>query len=66
MSSYKKMITQIQLLQFFIGGVLFTHGYLSGGFCIYAPLYDLSMILLFSNFYYKSYVRGAKVHEKKE
>ena len=65
MSNYKKMVTQIQLLQFVLGGILLTHGYMRGGFCIYAPLYDVSMILLFSDFYYKSYVRGgAKKHQK--
>jgi hypothetical protein len=56
MAHHKKLITQVQLLQFIVGLFLLTHGYTLGAYCIYAPLYDMSMLLLFGNFYYRSYV----------
>lgn len=62
---WKKNITQLQILQFI---VLFKHalfGYLYHGFCIYGLFYGLTMTSLFSNFYYKAYVKSKPVDTKK-
>ena len=48
--SWKKQITQLQLLQFFVAFGMLMHGYSLGVYCIYAPLYDLSMIVLLAIF----------------
>ncbi|OWF34562.1 elongation of very long chain fatty acids protein 5-like [Mizuhopecten yessoensis] len=55
---WKKHITQLQLLQFFIGFVHATIGHIYHGFCIYGIFYGMSMTILFSNFYYIAYVKG--------
>lgn len=59
---WKKRLTQFQLVQFFIGVIHTSFGYLYHGFCIYGSLYGLTMILLFSNFYYNAFIakRGKK------
>ena len=56
-NSWKKKITLIQLVQFVIGLLFATPGYLYHGFCIYSILYTLSMILLFGNFYYNAFIK---------
>lgn len=55
--TWKKRITQIQIVQFLIGIVHGTYGYLYHGFCIYSVLYGLGMISLFSNFYYHAFLK---------
>jgi hypothetical protein len=55
--SWKKLITKMQILQFFIGMIHTTIGYKYHGFCIYGPLYGLSMVVLFGNFYVRAYTK---------
>mmetsp|Transcript_25622 Transcript_25622/g.35536 ORF Transcript_25622/g.35536 Transcript_25622/m.35536 type:complete len:245 (-) Transcript_25622:40-774(-) len=64
--SWKKQITQLQLLQFFVAFGMLMHGYSLGVYCIYAPLYDLSMIVLFGNFYYRNYILSPPPPREKE
>ncbi|XP_028402198.1 elongation of very long chain fatty acids protein 4-like [Dendronephthya gigantea] len=54
---WKKRLTQLQIFQFVIGLAHTSCGYLYHGFCLYGPFYALSMMLLFSNFYYNAFVR---------
>lgn len=63
--TWKKMMTQLQIVQFFIGLVQCTYGYLYYGFCVYGIFYGVSMVVLFSNFYYQAYIR-VKPAEKKQ
>ncbi|XP_064645770.1 very long chain fatty acid elongase 1-like [Lineus longissimus] len=53
---WKKQVTQLQIAQFLIGSCFGVYGYLNHSFCIYSILYALIMTVLFSNFYYHSYV----------
>lgn len=55
--SWKRHITHLQLIQFFIGIVFSIPGYLYHGFCIYSLLYPASMIILFSNYYYAAFIK---------
>lgn len=55
--NWKKRLTQLQILQFFVGLTHTSYGYVFRGFCIYGPFYALSMIFLFSNFYYYAFIR---------
>ncbi|XP_020894020.1 elongation of very long chain fatty acids protein 4 [Exaiptasia diaphana] len=54
---WKKALTELQLTQFFIGVWHQTTGYLYYNFCWYALVYEFSMIILFSNFYYHAYLK---------
>lgn len=58
--SWRKYITQLQILQFFVLFVHAAHGYLNHGFCVYGLFYGVTMTSLFANFYYKSYVKCSK------
>jgi elongation of very long chain fatty acids protein 4 len=60
---WKKRITQLQLLQFLFGFVHGSIGYLYHGFCIYCVLYVVALIVLFSNFYYHTYIKGKPLVE---
>ncbi|XP_013422210.1 elongation of very long chain fatty acids protein 4 [Lingula anatina] len=53
---WKKNLTQLQILQFFIDFVFAGVGYVYHGFCIYGFLYGLGMTSLFMNFYHKAYI----------
>ncbi|XP_078284586.1 very long chain fatty acid elongase 5-like [Rhinoraja longicauda] len=53
--TWKKRMTQLQIFQFFMDLLLATWGYLFHGFCIYGILYGLTMLGLFSNFYFKAF-----------
>lgn len=55
--SWKKRMTELQIVQFLLGFVHATIGYISYNFCVYGLLYGLSMTTLFSNFYYQAYIR---------
>lgn len=54
--TWKKRITQMQMVQFVIAICHGVYGYLYHGFCIYCIFYGVSMFLLFSNFYYKAFI----------
>ena len=59
---WKQKMTQLQMFQFVIGIIHSSVGYLHHGFCVYSIFYGLSMLGLFSNFYYHAFlkVRGDK------
>ncbi|EDV26126.1 uncharacterized protein TRIADDRAFT_24481, partial [Trichoplax adhaerens] len=54
--TWKKRLTEMQILQFIIGVTHSTLGYLYHGFCFYGVIYGFSMLWLFCNFYYKAYL----------
>ena len=63
---WKKRLTQLQIVQFLVGFAHVTYGYIYHGFCIYGPFYCLSMLLLFSNFYYHAFVRRKSEGNRKK
>ena len=63
---WKKHLTQLQLIQFMIGLCHMIVGYLHHGWCVYGILYELSMIWLFSNFYYQAYLKERATVKKIE
>ena len=54
---WKRRVTELQILQFFIDLIYGTIGYLYHGFCIYGIIYGLLMVYLFLNFYYHAYLK---------
>ena len=54
---WKKFMTQFQIVQFVIDMMHALVGYLYHGYCIYGIFYGITMIGLFSNFYYVAYVK---------
>ena len=59
--TWKKRITQMQIGQFLIAIVHGLYGYAYRGFCIYSVMYGVGMITLFSNFYYRAFLRPRKM-----
>ena len=59
--TWKKRITQMQIGQFLIAIVHGVYGYAYRGFCIYSVMYGVGMITLFSNFYYRAFLRPRKM-----
>jgi len=57
---WKKLLTQFQIAQFLFDLAFCVIGFLHHGFCIYSILYSVSMLVLFSNFYYHAYVKKKK------
>ena len=53
--TWKKRITQMQILQFVLVICHVLVGWLYHGFCAYSVLYAFSMLALFSNFYYNAF-----------
>ncbi|XP_064645692.1 very long chain fatty acid elongase 1-like [Lineus longissimus] len=53
---WKKALTQLQIAQFMIILVFTLYGYQFHKFCVYSIFYPLSMMILFSNFYYAAYL----------
>ena len=54
--AWKRLITQLQMVQFLVGVVMGVNGYLSHGYCVYSILFPAAMFGLFSNYYYHAYV----------
>lgn len=54
--TWKKRITELQLIQFTIGLVQDYFGYRYFGFCVYIVFYTSFMIILFGNFYIRAYI----------
>lgn len=55
--AWKKQLTQLQLIQFMVGLCHLTVGYLHHGWCAYGIWYELTMVWLFSHFYYQAYIK---------
>ncbi|XP_071952578.1 very long chain fatty acid elongase 5-like [Antedon mediterranea] len=55
--AWKRYLTQLQILQFLLGGIHAMYGYAFHNFCIYSLIYAVVMISLFSNFYYQAYIK---------
>ena len=67
--TWKRRITQSQMAQFVFAICFAIHGYFNHGFCIYSILYGVVMLLLFGNFYYRTFIlkpRAAKLLEERE
>ncbi|XP_005090244.1 elongation of very long chain fatty acids protein 5 [Aplysia californica] len=60
---WKKQMTQIQILQFIIGFIIAFYGHRYHHFCVYSMFYGVTMIVLFSNFYYHAYVKVRTIKE---
>ncbi|PAA66344.1 hypothetical protein BOX15_Mlig003598g3 [Macrostomum lignano] len=68
---WKRYLTRMQLIQFFIGMVMGSHSLLTG--CGAVPIwmeygamfYGMSMIVLFANFYYQEYVSRTNANKKR-
>ena len=54
---WKRRLTELQILQFAIGIVHAGVGYIWHGFCLYSAIYGIALLLLFSQFYYYSYLK---------
>ena len=55
--SWRRRLTEAQLAQFFFLFYFVVNGYLYHGYCPYGIVFDISMIVLFGNFYYFAYIR---------
>ncbi|XP_067671521.1 very long chain fatty acid elongase 5-like [Haliotis asinina] len=62
---WRKLLTQMQIVQFLIDFVISFYGIVYHSFCIYSVFYSAAMAFLFSNFYYRAYVRKRKQPEDK-
>lgn len=58
--SWKKRVTQLQILQFCLGICLCSYGYIYEGYCVYSVMYPIVLIILFSNYYYNTFVVARK------
>ncbi|XP_002736036.2 very long chain fatty acid elongase 5-like [Saccoglossus kowalevskii] len=54
--AWKRNMTQMQIIQFLLGLVHHTFGYIYHGFCIYGFLYGVGMLYMFSSFYYHAFI----------
>ena len=61
---WKRQMTEIQILQFFLDMIHAFFGYMYHSYCIYSIFYGFGMIALFSNFYFVAYIK--KKHTKTE
>lgn len=62
--SWKRRLTEMQILQFIFDMIYAFYGYLYHGFCIYGFLYGVIMIYLFANFYWHAYLKRKKTQKK--
>ena len=63
---WKRLLTEMQLLQFFIDLIHGLIGFAKHNFCSWAILYALSMIYLFGTFYIRTYIHPKKLTKKAE
>ena len=54
---WRRRMTEMQLLQFFIGGIHNLYGYKYHRFCPYGFMFLFTLVVLFFNFYYQAYLR---------
>ena len=54
--TWKRRVTQMQLAQFGFGVIVGVNGYLYEGYCVYAIIYPIVLITLFSNYYYNAFI----------
>lgn len=64
--TWKKRITQFQIIQFLIAILQAVYGYLYRGFCVYSMLYGVIMLALFGNYYYHAFIVVKKNKTKQE
>ena len=55
--TWKKRITQFQIVQFLIAISQAVYGYLYRDFCIYSIMYGAAMLGLFGNYYYYAFIK---------
>lgn len=55
---WKKQVTEIQILQFFIDMVFAIYGFFYHNFCIYSLSYGAVMIYFFCDFYNRAYLKS--------
>ena len=63
---WKRLLTEMQLLQFFIDLIHGVIGFAKHNFCSWAIMYALSMIYLFGTFYIRTYINPKPVQKKVE
>lgn len=61
---WKKFLTQFQIVQFLVDLIHATIGYIFYTYCLYGIFYGITMLSLFSNFYYKAYIRKSATNRK--
>lgn len=64
--SWKRRLTEMQIMQFIFDMVYALYGYLYHGFCVYGFIYGVIMIYLFANFYVHAYLKKRKSDKKVE
>lgn len=63
---WKKLLTEMQLLQFFIDLIYALVGFAKHNFCSWGIMYNLSMIYLFGEFYVRTYIKPKAMQKKVE
>ena len=58
--SWKRFITQLQILQFCLGIVIGVYGYMYEGYCVFSFLYPFTLAVLFLNYYYNAFYRSKR------
>lgn len=62
---WKRKLTEMQLIQFFIDLIHGLNGFVNHNFCSWAIMYAVSMIYLFGSFYVKTYIKLPPTRLKK-
>ena len=58
--SWKRHLTELQIIQFVIDLVHASYGLVYHGFCFWSLCYGVSMLYMFSAFYVRNYLRTEK------